>query len=360
MMVARTRKLPFGSLKQRPAAAGLEQHIERGNTMFAGSSRKFAACVLGLSLCFGAGAALSAEYSIKIAYENNPGEPIDKAVNEWARLFAQKTGGKGELKLYPSSQLGSKKDVMEQMKLGSAVITIADGGFFADYVPDFGILMGPYLGKDYTDVFKLVGSPWFDEMEGKLADKGFRILTSNWLYGSRHMVAKKPVRTVADLKGLKIRVPNNRIQIDAIQTLGATPTPMPLAEVYPALTTGVIDGAENPIPVLFGQKHLEPAKYLILTGHLDNISQWVTGEDYFRKLPPDIQKALTESGDEAGDFMTGIIQQAEKETIEKMKKEGVTVIEVDRAAFREAARPTYSHFPEWSPGLYDKAQSYMK
>lgn len=324
------------------------------------ANKKLLGMLLGVALCFGAGASLAAEYTIKVAYENNPGEPVDKAVNEWAKLFAQKTGGKGELKLFPSSQLGSKKDVMEQMKLGSAIITIADGGFFADYVPDFGILMGPYLGNDYKDIFKLAKTPWFDEMNTKLQAKGFRILTSNWLYGVRHMVTKKPVHTPADLKGLKIRVPNNRIQIDAMKTMGATPTPMPLAEVYPALTTGVIDGAENPIPVLYGQKHHEPAKYLILTGHLDNVSQWVTSQAYFEKLPADIKKALTESADEAGNFMTNIIQQAEKETIEKMKKEGVTVIEVDKKLFREAAKPTYTHFPEWTPGLYDKLQGYLK
>lgn len=316
--------------------------------------------LVGVALCFGAGNASAADFSIKVAYENNPGEPVDQAVREWAKLFAQKSGGKGELKLYPSSQLGSKKDVMEQMKLGSGIITIADGGFFADYVPDFGILMGPYLGKDYNDLFKLAKTPWFGELNSKLQAKGFRIVTSNWLYGVRHMVTKKPVKTPADLKGMKIRVPNNRIQIDAMKTMGATPTPMPLAEVYPSLTTGVIDGAENPIPVLYAQKHHEAAKYLILSGHLDNVSQWVTSETYFAKLPADVKKALTESADEAGDFMTRIIKVAETETIEKMKKEGVTVIEVDKQAFRDAAKPTYTHFPEWTPGLYDKVQSYIK
>ena len=324
------------------------------------TNKKLLGVLIGAALCFGASATLAADYTIKVAYENNPGEPIDKAVNEWARLFAQKTNGKGELRLYPSSQLGSKKDVMEQMKLGSAIITIADGGFFADYVPDFGILLGPYLGTDYKDIFKLAKTPWFAEMNTKLEAKGFHILTSNWLYGVRHMVTKKPVYTPADLKGMKIRVPNNRIQIDAMKTMGATPTPMALAEVYPSLTTGVIDGAENPIPVLYGQKHHEPAKYLILTGHLDNVSQWVTSQAYFAKLPADIKKALSESADEAGNFMTSTVQAAEKDTIEKMKKEGVTVIEVDKKAFRDAAKPTYTHFPEWTPGLYDKVQSYLK
>lgn len=298
--------------------------------------------------------------TIKVAYENNPGEPLDLAVKEWARLFKEKTNGKAELQLYPSSQLGAKKDIIEQMKLGSNIITIADGGFLQDYVPDFGILMGPYLGKDYTDIIKLTKTPWFADLSKQLEGKGYHIITSNWLYGTRHMVVNKPVHTPADLKGLKIRVPNNKIQIEAMKAMGATPTPMPLNEVYPALTQGVIDGAENPIPVLYGQKHYEPAKYLILTGHLDNVSQWICGQDFFEKLPADIQKALQESGDEAGVFMTNLIQKVEKEDMEKMKKEGVTVIEVDRNLFREASKSTYTKFPEWTPGLYDKVQSLLK
>lgn len=316
--------------------------------------------LIGVAFSLGVSAAHAADYVIKVAYENNPGEPVDLAVKEWARLFAQKSGGKGELKLYPSSMLGSKKDVMEQMRLGSAIITIADGGFFADYVPDFGILMGPYLGRDYKDIFRLAKTPWFAGLSTQLQGKGYHIVTSNWLYGVRHMVTKKPVHTPADLKGLKIRVPNNRIQIDAMKTMGATPTPMPLSEVYPALATGVIDGAENPISVLYAQKHHEVAKYLVLTGHLDNVSQWVTSQTYFAKLPANVQKALTDSADEAGDFMTKTVLRVEQETIEKMKKEGVTVIEVDKKAFRDAAKPTYSHFPEWTPGLYDKVQGYLK
>jgi len=321
------------------------------------------ACVLGATMAtFSAGTApaIAADYAIKVAYENNPGEPFDKAMIEWARLFKERTGGKGELLLYPSSQLGSKKDVMEQMKMGAAMVTLTDGAFFADYIPDFAIMMGPYLGKDYTDVIKLSKTPWFSEMSAQLDKKGLHILAANWLYGTRHMVTKKPVHTLADLKGMKIRVPNARIQIEAMKELGATPTPMPLAEVYPALTTGVIDGAENPIPVLYGQKHHEPAKYLILSGHLDNVTNITISNKYYDKLPADIKKALTETCEQAGDFMTKLILDNEKEVIEKMKKEGVTVIEVDRNLFREATKATYTKFPEWTPGLYDKLQAYLQ
>ena len=316
--------------------------------------------VAGMTGIMAAAPAMAAKYTIKVAYENNPGEPFDKAMNEWARLFAEKTGGEGELQLYPSSQLGSKKDVMEQMQMGAAMVTLTDGAFFADYVPDFAIMMGPYLGKDYTDVIKLSKTPWFADMSAKLDKKGLHILAANWLYGSRHMVTKKPVHTPADLKGMKIRVPNARIQIEAMKEMGATPTPMPLAEVYPALTTGVIDGAENPIPVLYGQKHHEPAKYLILSGHLDNVTNITIGYKYYSKLPENIQKILTETCEEAGDFMTKTTLEAEQDVIAKMQKEGVTVIEVDRNLFREASKGTYAKFPEWTPGLYETLQGYLK
>lgn len=320
----------------------------------------FTLCIAALLIVAFSGSSFAAKYNIKVAYENNPGEPFDKAMHEWARLFKEATKGEGELQLYPSSQLGSKKDVMEQMKMGAAMVTLTDGAFFADYIPDFAIMMGPYLGKDYTEVIKLSKSPWFADMSAQLDKKGFHILAANWLYGSRHMVTNKPVKTPADLKGLKIRVPNARIQIEAMKEMGATPTPMPLAEVYPALSTGVIDGAENPIPVLYGQKHHEPAKFLILTGHLDNVTNITISNKYFQKLPENIQKILVETCLEAGDYMTSTILEAEKQTIEKMKAEGVTVIEVDRNQFREASKATYTKFPEWTPGLYDKLQDYLK
>lgn len=318
---------------------------------------------IGWALCallLAPGAALAAKYTLRVAYENNPGEPFDLAVKEWAKLFKQQTHGQGELLLFPSSALGSKKDVMEQMKMGSPLITLADGAFFADYLPDFGIIMGPYLGRNYQDIFTLTKSPWFADMSRQLEDKGFHILAANWLYGIRQMVVNRPIHTPADLQGVKIRVANSRVFIEAIRAMGATPTPMPLGEVYTALTTGVIDGAENPIPVLYGQKLFEPARYLIMTGHIDNVTQLVIGHKYYRTLPPDIQAALTRSCEQAGNYMTRLMLEADKRDREKMVAAGVTVIEVDRELFREASKSAYQQFPEWTPGLYDRLQDYLK
>lgn len=321
------------------------------------------ACLAGVAISMLACSGMSlaaAKYSIKVAYENNPGEPLDLAVKEWARVFKEKTKGQGELLLFPSSALGAKKDVTQQMQLGSGIITITDGGFLADYVPDFGILMGPYLAPEYKDLFKLAKTPWFADLSKKLDEKGLHVLTTNWLYGTRHFITKKPIKTPADLHGIKMRSPNNRIQIEAIQSMGATPTPMPLSEVYPALSTGVIDGTESPISVLYSMKTYETAKYLVKVGYIHNISQWIIGAKYFQKLPADIQKALVESSEIGGDFMTNSVLVAEKDAAEKLKKEGVTIIEVDREAFKKAAMTTYSKFPEWTPGLYEKVQGFMK
>ena len=327
--------------------------------LFNTKGKKLLAMALGATLAvasFSGSALAAAKYTLKVAYENNPGEPFDLAIREWAKLFNEKTNGQGELVPYPSSQLGSKKDVIEQMKLGSPVITLADGAFFSDYVPDFGIMFGPYLGSSYKDIYKLNASDWYKDLENKLDAKGLHIVTKDWLYGTRHMLTNKMVKTPEDLKGLKIRVPNNRIQIEGIKAMGATPTPLPLAEVYTALNLKVIDGAENPIPVLYGQKHYEVAKFLILTGHVENVTNLVMGSKTFKKLPPEIQTALVESGDQAGAFLTDLVLKQEQETIEKMKKVGVTVVEVDRNLFKETSKPFYGKFPEWTPGLYDKTQ----
>lgn len=303
--------------------------------------------------------ALAAKYTIKVTYENNPGEPFDLAMHEWARLFKEATKGEGELRLFPSSQLGQKKDVLEQMRMGAGIITLTDGAYLADFLPDFAIMMGPYLGKDYKDIFKISEGPWFKEMGEKLQDKGFHILAANWLFGVRHTLLRKPAQTPGDFKGLKIRTPITPIQIETVKAMGGTPTPMPLSEVYTSLTTGVIDGAENPIPVLYGQKHHEVAKYLILTGHCNNVTDITIGWKYFQTLPEGIQKPLAETCHAAGDFLTALILKADREIIEKMKKEGVTVIEVDQNLFRDATQTVYEQFPAWTPGLYQSLQDYL-
>jgi tripartite ATP-independent transporter DctP family solute receptor len=303
--------------------------------------------------------ALAADTTIRVAYENNPGEPADLVMHRWADLVEKASDGKVELELFPSSQLGAKKDVMEQAMLGVNVITIADVGFLTDYDADLGILFGPYLTDNAEQLFKIYESDWFKEKEAKLQEQGIHIVISNYLYGTRQLLATKKVETPADLKGMKIRTPNNEMQIKAIEAMGGTPTPMPLGDVYPALTQGTIDGVENPRPVLYGQKLHEQAKELSMISYLQNTSLWLGGQAYFDTLDPEVVEMLHETGREAGLYSQELATQEDAKILADMEAAGVTVTYPDLAPFKEAAKSVYTQFPEWSDGLYEKIQAQL-
>lgn len=286
---------------------------------------------------------------IKIAYGNNVGEPNDKAVREWGRLMKERSNGRVEFQYYPSSQLGSQKDVTEQLTIGSNVITISDGGFLMDYVPAFGITYLPYVFDNKEQLYKLVDSDLFKDLSKQLEAKGLYIVHSKWIYGDRHLMASKPIVKPEDMQGVKIRVPNIRLSTEMINSMGGVATPMPLAEAYPALMQGVINGMENPIPVLFGSKTYEGAKYLMMTRHQVNLSSWIAGKKFIDKLPPEIVQMLKETGEEAGRYLEKENEKADKEALDKMKAAGVQVVEVDRAAFKEAMKDFPKKFSKEIP-----------
>ena len=301
---------------------------------------------------------------IQVGYENNPGEPFDQGVNKWKELLEQKSGGTMTIETYPSSQLGSKNDLIDQMIAGQPVVTLADGAFYADRgVKDFGIVFGPFLFDNWDQCWKLVKSQWYADKSKELESKGLKILGSNWVYGARHTLTTKPVNAVEDLKGLKIRVPNNAIQVKGFEVLGAVPTPMPLGDTYTALQQGTIDGVENPLPVLYNGKFQEVAKYLILDGHVKNFTTLVCGAQFFNSLTPEQQKMLLETCEEAGLYNNEKQAASEKEVLEKFRSEGVTIVEPSEtvlAGFKNAAEKFYTNNDfGWSSGLYDTVKAAM-
>lgn len=302
---------------------------------------------------------VAAPIKIKVAYENHPGEPADIVMNSWAENLKKRSDGRILLELYPSSQLGSKSDLMDQALMGLNVITITDVGFLADYEPDLAALYGPFLTEDTDKLFEIYESDWFKEKNESLKKQGVHLVITNYNYGDRHIIANKPINKPEDLKGMKIRVPNNPIQIKTFEAMGATPTPMPLGEVYPALTQGVIDGAENPLSVLYGQKLHEPVKNLSMLRYITTAAVWMGGEDFFNTLDPEDLALIHETGYEAGLLSQKLAKENEEEVLEKMKAEGVQVTYPDQAPFREKAKEVYTQFPQWSPNLYQTLQDQL-
>ena len=295
---------------------------------------------------------------LQIGFENSMSEPIGQGLQKWQELLAAKDVDL-TIELFPDSQLGNKTDIIDQMLLGEPVMTLADGAFFADYgVPDMGIVFGPFLFDNWDQCWKLTESDWWAEQCAKLNDMGIKMVAANWAYGARHTLTTKPVNTVDDLAGLQIRVPTNQIQTKGFEVLGATPVGMSLGDVYTALQQGTIDGGENPLSTLYGRKHHEVAKYLIMDGHVLNFTNWVCSSMWFDSLTPEQQEALIETGKEAGVYNNELQAQADEYYKGLMIEEGVTVVEPTEEVlqgFRDKAKAFYdlgSTFG-WSDGLYD-------
>lgn len=322
------------------------------------------AVLAAMMLSTGASAA-DAEVTLQIGFENSISEPIGQALEKWQQLVEEKGDGSLKLELYLDSQLGSKNELIDGMTLGEPYITLADGAFYADYgVPDFGIVFGPFLFDNWDQCWTLIESDWYKDMCTQLEDKGLKIVTSNWKYGERHTLTTKPVNTVDDLAGMKIRVPGNQIQSIGFDVLGATSTGMDLGDVYQALQTGTIDGAENPLATLYGRKLHEVAKYLILDGHVLNFTTWVMSADLFNSLTPEQQELLVSTGEEAGLYNNDLVDESNDEYLQKMKDEGVTVVEPTEEVldgFREKAAAFYEKGDTfgWSDGLYDTVRAAM-
>ncbi|EET58793.1 TRAP transporter solute receptor, DctP family [Marvinbryantia formatexigens DSM 14469] len=330
----------------------------KGKMLIAGTA------IAAMMLSAGVSAA-DAEVVLQIGFENSISEPIGQALEKWQQLVEEQGDGSLKIELFPDSQLGAKNELIDGMTLGEPYITLADGAFYADYgVADFGIVFGPFLFDDWDQCWTLIESDWYAEQCAELETKGLKIVTSNWKYGERHTLTTKQVTTVDDLAGLKIRVPSNQIQSIGFDVLGATSTGMALDEVYQALQTGTIDGAENPLATLYGRKLHEVAKYLILDGHVKNFTTWVMSADLFNSLTPEQQELLVSTGEEAGLYNNELVDASEEEYLQMMIDEGVTVTELTDetlAGFKEKAQAFYEQGSTfgWSDGLYDTVRKAM-
>ncbi len=321
------------------------------------------AALLGIStLLLSAWNNASAEtLEIMVAYGNQPGEPVDKAVHYWSKILKERSDGKIVLKPFPSSQLGDEVNVQEQAKMGANIITIASYGSLADLVPDLGVINAPYVGTSVEQKVDLVHSKKFSDLISKLDKKGFHVIVSNFYYGTRQLLSKTKATTPAEMKGNKIRVQNAKIANYWALSVGATPTPMSLSEAYTAMSQGIVSGIENPPGTLYGGKFFEQAKYLILTNHDVHMTPWIMGTAFWNQLSKSQKKIVTETGIEMSKYASKLIKGTEQEYIDKMVSEGVVVVKVDLAPYLDnALKVMRGQFPEWTDGLYESTLKSLK
>lgn len=297
---------------------------------------------------------------LKLNHVQSNTDPVQAAFLDLADMVKERSNGSIEIQVYANSELGSNKDNIEQIVSGASLIAVGDTGFLADYVPDTGIMNGPFLYGSYEDLIKLSESDWYAEMEDACSAQGIKLLAMNWYFGERHIISKKPINSPADMKGLKIRVPSNTMWTATMEALGAAPTTIQWSEVYSALDQGVVDAAEAPLATIYTSKLQEAAKYIATTGHFTGIIGLEMSQQVWDSMSENQQKILEECIAEEGRIYSEGVIASEQDWREKLEAEGVTFTDVDRAPFKEECASVYTKFPEWSDGLYERIQGILE
>ena len=213
-----------------------------------------------------------------------------------------------------------------------------------------------FRSRDFKGIQKLAGSSWHKEMERQSSEKGIKILAMDWYFGSRNVISGKVIKTPEDMKGMKIRVPPNKVWIETIKAMGGSPTVLQWSEVYSGLAQGVVDGAEAPLSTIFGSKLQETRKNIALTGHFKAIVGLQMSQKLFDSMAKEQQDLLTDEVKKHGIIASERVAGSEAEWRKKLEAQGVAFNDVDSAAFEKACEAFYKQFPEWTPGLYDKVR----
>jgi len=210
-------------------------------------------------------------------------------------------------------------------------------------------------------VVRVMNSQVGQEMADKLLKQhGLKMINQTWIRMPRQLLAIRPLKTPDDIKGLKLRIPELASYVVPWKTMGASPTPIAMAEVYLALQQGVVDALELPIDMIYTQKFHEVAKYLMLTAHQSEPSGMILNANVFNSLTPKEQKVIFDAAKEAGAYNDKLSNAFEKEIVEKMKKGGTTFIQVNREEFRNRVKDAPYILEDkgvWPKGLYDRVKN---
>jgi len=305
-------------------------------------------------------AALSAKTTVLKMGGVLPAEDAaSKSMQKMADIVAQKTNGSLKIEVYPASQLGDAISQIEGVTMGSQDMFVDAGSWLAQYVPDKQVESLFFLFDDENHFKRYLDSDIYKSIEGQFLKKtGVRVIANNWIRVPRDYGSNKPLKTVDDLKGLKIRAPQIKGYIMSHQALGSSPTQIPWGETYLALSQKVVDACEGPIDILYASKIQEVCPYFLMTEHIrDNIVVLIN-EAKFQSLDKDQQQALMEAGRESGEAYSQSLHQRLAEVLEKLEKAGATITPVDdRKPFAEkvfSAAEELEAQGAWTKGLFQK------
>lgn len=276
-----------------------------------------------------------------------PGNPRHEASVKFADVLKAKTGGRIEVQVAPSAQLGDDAAMVTALRTGALDMSANSQGAVANAVPEYAAYGMPFLFSTPAQAFRLLDGPLGKELADKSAEKGMVVL-GYWDNGIRHMTnSKRAINKVEDMKGLKMRTPPDAVLVDIMQSLGAEAQQIKFAELYVALQQGVVDGQENPLVNIHASKLYEVQKHLALTSHMFQMTPFVMSKRTWDKLSENDRKAVTEAAAEATALQRKLSQEADDKLLADLKAKGVQVTTPDKVAFEKA---TASVDDKWAAG----------
>lgn len=300
---------------------------------------------LSLAAALLATASTGALAQVKLALSSSQvaQDPLVVAMEAAATRIEERSNGEIDVTVYPSSQLGSDNDVLEQIRNGAGIAVLVDAGRLAPFKKELGILSAPYLVDDVSQYAAITASePYKAWVEDLATSSGIRLLNYNWFQGTRQMFTKDPVTKPEDLAGVRVRTIDAPGWIATVNAMGATAVPMPWSEVYSGLQLEAIDGAEAQLTGAYGIKLQEVTKNLAFTNHVQLVTGLATSESWFKGLSPEQQAILVEELAKAGDEASAATVKRGAEVLEEMKAAGVTVNEVNAEDFKTRTDGVYA------------------
>ena len=280
---------------------------------------------------------------IKLGHSLDITHPVHKAMIFMAERLDEKSKGMMKIDIYPNQQLGSERECLELLQIGSLGMTKVSTGVMENFAPELKVFGLPFLFRDRQHRFNVLEGKIGEDFLNSTIDKRLKGLTF-YDAGSRSFYSKTPIKGPLDLDGLKLRVMESQTAINMVKNLGGSPTPIAWGELYTALQQGIVDGAENNLPSFYLSRHYEVCKYLIMDEHTALPDELVIGTPVWNQLSPQEQKWLKEAAMESSEYEKEVWREAELHALEEIKKAGVTVIEANKDDFRELVKPMYDEF----------------
>jgi len=275
-----------------------------------------------------------------------PDYPNSRALDRFGALVAERTNNRIRMRTFHSAQLGQQDEAIQQLRLGAIDFANFNLSPLNNLVPETQVLTLPFIFRDTAHVHRTVDGPIGDEL-AKLIEQRLNMVVLSWFDGgARSMFTRtRPIRTPADMQGLKIRVQTSDLWVDLIRALGANATPLPFGEVYTALQTGVIDGAENNWPSYESQRFFEVARFFTTTEHSNVPEVVVVAKGRWDRLSPADREILRAAAREASAIQRALWAEREKISRDRVIAAGVTVTEItDRGPWQQLMLPLYDKY----------------